>query len=41
MTQEEKLELLKQMNEKIMSVDELYEALNMILEGVTDETGTA
>lgn len=41
MTQEEKLELLKQMNEKILSVDELYEALNMILEGVTDETGTA
>lgn len=41
MTQEEKLELLKQMSEKIMSVDELYEALNMILEGVTDETGTA
>lgn len=36
MTLEEKLELLKQMNEKILSVDELYEALSMILSGVTE-----
>lgn len=38
MTEEEKLELCKQIHEKVLTVDELYEALNMILEGTTDET---
>lgn len=41
MTQEEMIALCKEANEKLKSVDELYEALNMILEGTTDETGTA
>lgn len=41
MTQEEMIALCKEANEKLKSIDELYEALNMILEGVTDETGTA
>lgn len=36
MTQEEMIALCKQMNEKLMGIDELYEALNMILEGTTE-----
>lgn len=33
MTQDEKLQLAKELHEKLLSIDELYEALNMILTG--------
>lgn len=36
MTQDEKLQLAKELHEKLLSIDELYEALNMILTGVTE-----
>lgn len=36
MTQDEKLQLAKELHEKLLSIDELYEALNMILSGVTE-----
>lgn len=41
MTFEERIQLAQELHAKLLSVDELYEALNMILEGTTDETGTA
>lgn len=36
MTQDEKLQLAKELHDKMLSVDDLYEALNMILSGVTE-----
>lgn len=41
MRNEVKEQIAADLHAKLLSVDELYEALNMILEGVTDETGTA
>lgn len=36
MTDEEKIQLAKELHDKMLSVDDLYEALNMILSGVTE-----
>lgn len=36
MTFEERIQLAQELHDKMLSVDELYEALNMILSGVTE-----
>lgn len=36
MTDEEKIQLAKELNKKMLSVDELYEALDLLLSGVTE-----